>query len=426
MPHGCGGDRQLSTLRQFRRTLTIILAGGQGERLYPLTKDRSKPAVPFGGVYRIIDFSLSNCFNSGLRRIYVFTQYKSYSLDRHLQRGWNIFGYESGEFLYRVPPQHRVGTKWYRGTADAVYQNVYLLEKERPDHVLILAGDHVYKMDYGEMWHFHREHAGMLTLAAAVVPREGAHHFGILNVDDSGRVIGFEEKPRQPETIPGDADHCLVNMGIYLFDTAGLVREVCRDARDQSSSHDFGKDLIPNLVAGGEAYAFPFRERTTGQPAYWRDIGTLDNYFEASMDLVAREPHLDLYDREWPFRTWQTPVPPAKSIYGYVADDQLPGMIANSIIGGGSVVSGAHVERSIIGRGVKINSYSEVFDSILMDGVQVGRRAELHRVICDKEVIVPEGFVIGRDPQRDRNHFKVTEQGIVVIPKGLDLGELFS
>ena len=416
----------MSTLRQFRRTLTIILAGGQGERLYPLTKDRSKPAVPFGGVYRIIDFSLSNCFNSGLRRIYVFTQYKSYSLDRHLQRGWNIFGYESGEFLYRVPPQHRVGNKWYRGTADAVYHNVYLLEKERPDHVLILAGDHVYKMDYDEMWHFHQEHAGMLTLAAAVVPREGAHHYGILTVDESGRVVGFEEKPRRPETIPGDADHCLVNMGVYLFDTAGLVREVCRDARDQSSSHDFGKDLIPKLVAGGEVYAFRFRERTTDQPAYWRDIGTLDNYFEASMDLVEREPHLDLYDREWPFRTWQTPVPPAKSIYGYVAGDQLPGMIANSIIGGGSVVSGAHVERSIIGRGVKINSYSEVSDSILMDGVQIGRRAELHRVICDKEVIVPEGFIIGRDSQRDRSHFKVTEQGIVVIPKGLDLGELFS
>jgi glucose-1-phosphate adenylyltransferase len=416
----------LSTLRQFRRTLTIILAGGQGERLYPLTKDRSKPAVPFGAVYRIIDFSLSNCLNSGLRRIYVFTQYKSYSLDRHLQRGWSFFDYESGEFLYRVPPQHRIGTKWYRGTADAVYHNVYLLERARPDHVLILSGDHVYKMDYGEMWYFHQGHSGMLTLAASVVPRAGAHHFGILSVDDTGRVIGFAEKPSEPATIPGDPEHCLVNMGVYLFDTSGLVREVCRDAREAGSSHDFGKDLIPKLVESGEVYAFPFRDRETGRPSYWRDIGTLDSYFAASMDLVAREPQLDLYDRDWPFRTWQTPVPPAKSIYGYVADDQLPGMIANSIIGGGSVVSGAHVERSIIGRGVKLNSYSEVSDSILMDGVRVGRRSELHRVICDKEVVVPEGMVVGRDKQRDQRYFKVTAEGTVVIPKGLDLGELFA
>jgi glucose-1-phosphate adenylyltransferase len=416
----------LSTLRQFRRTLTIILAGGQGERLYPLTKDRSKPAVPFGGNYRIVDFSLSNCYNSGLRRIYVFTQYKSYSLDRHLQRGWNIFGYESGEFLYRVPPQHRVGTKWYRGTVDAVYQNVYLLEKERPDHVLILSGDHVYKMDYAEMWQFHQDHGGMLTLAAAVVPRAGAHHYGIVAVDATGRVTGFQEKPNEPATLPGDPDHCLVNMGVYLYDTQGLVREVCHDARETASTHDFGRDLIPKLVDQGEVYAFPFRDRETGAPAYWRDIGTLDNYYEASMDLVAREPHLDLYDREWPFRTWQTPVPPAKSIYGYVAGDRLPGTIANSIIGGGSVVSGGHVERSVIGRGVKINSYSKVSESILMDGVQIGRHAELHRVICDKEVVVPEGFVIGRDERRDRQHFTVSDRGIVVIPKGLDLGELFS
>jgi glucose-1-phosphate adenylyltransferase len=410
----------LSTLQPLRRTLTIILAGGQGERLYPLTKDRSKPAVPFGGAYRIIDFTLSNCINSGLRRIYVFTQYKSYSLDTHLQRGWSVFNWEMGEFLYRIPPQHRIGVKWYEGTADAVYHNVYLLEQNKPELVLLLSGDHVYKMDYGELLAFHLSHGAPVTLGAAVVPRRGAQHFGILEVDASWRVVGFVEKPADPRPLPGDPDHCLVNMGVYLFGTGTLVRSVCQDARNRDSRHDFGHDVIPSLVERGEVYAMPFRDRD-GQPAYWRDIGTLDSYYEASMDLVARRPKLDLYDQEWPFRAWQPPLPPAKSVHGFTEDGSLPGTIANSIIGGGTIVSGGHVARSILGLSVRVNSYSKVSESILMDGVNVGRYAELHRVIVDKRVVIPEGMVIGRDHEQDRRNFRVTEQGIVVIPKGIQL-----
>ncbi len=411
----------MDLLQRMRRTLTIVLAGGQGERLYPLTRDRSKPSVPFGGHYRIIDFTLSNCFNSGLRRIFVLTQYKSYSLDKHLQRGWNIFNYEADEFLYRIPPQHRIGTKWYEGTADAVYHNIYLLEKHRPLHVLILSGDHVYKMDYGDFMNFHIAKGAPFSLCAAVVPREGANQFGILEVDADWRVIGYEEKPPNPKTIPGDPHHCLVNMGVYVFDTESLVKELCNDARRPDSNHDFGKDIIPRLVEEGGVYAYPFRDEKTLLPLYWRDIGTLDSFYDAAMDLVSRNPQLNLYDRDWPFRAWQPPVPPAKAIHGFTEDEQLPGVLANSIIGGGSVVSGARVEHSILHRGIKVNSYGKVSDSILMDGVQVGRYAELHRVICDKDVRIPEGMVIGRDLERDRRLFKVTDRGIVVVPKEMDL-----
>jgi len=408
----------------IRKTLTIVLAGGQGERLYPLTKDRSKPSVPFGGHYRIIDFTLSNCFNSGLRRIFVLTQYKSYSLDKHLQRGWNIFNYETDEFLYRVPPQHRIGTKWYEGTADAVYHNIYLLEKNRPEFVLVVSGDHVYRMDYGDLMRFHTGHGKPFSLAAAVVPREGAQHFGILEVDEDWRVVGFQEKPPNPRTIPGDPDHCLVNMGIYLFDTEILVRELCNDAKRPGSSHDFGKDIIPAMVETGEVYAYPFRDEATKRPQYWRDIGTLDSYYDAAMDLVSRSPQLNLYDRDWVFRAWQPPVPPAKAVHGFTEDGQLPGVLANSIIGGGSIVSGARVEHSILHRGVRVNSYAKVSDSILMEGVNVGRYAELHCVICDKDVTIPEGMTIGRDLDRDRKLFKVTDRGIVVIPKEMNLAEV--
>ncbi len=415
---------KLDTLQSLRKTLTIILAGGQGERLYPLTKDRSKPSVPFGGHYRIIDFTLSNAFNSGLRHIFVLTQYKSYSLDKHLQRGWNIFNYEAEEFLYRIPPQHRIGTKWYEGTADAIYHNIYLLERHRPRHVLILSGDHVYKMDYGDLMQFHLANNASFSLSAAVVPREGADQFGILEVDENWRVVGFEEKPPRPKTIPGDPEHCLVNMGIYIVDTEVLVKELSSDARKPGSSHDFGKDIIPRMVEDGGVYAYPFRDPETRESLYWRDIGTLDSYYDAAMDLVSRSPQLNLYDRDWPFRAWQPPVPPAKAVHGFTEDEPRPGVLANSIIGGGSVVSGALVEGSILHRGIKVNSFGKVQDSILMDGVQVGRYAELYQVICDKDVQIPEGMVIGRDLERDRRFFKVTGRGIVVIPKEMDLTEI--
>jgi glucose-1-phosphate adenylyltransferase len=408
--------------RQLTRgTLTLVLAGGQGERLYPLTRDRSKPAVPFGSAYRIIDFTLSNCINSGLRQIYVLTQYKSFSLDQHLQRGWNIFSYEAGEFMYRIPPQHRVGQKWYEGTADAVYQNIYLLENRKPEHVLILSGDHVYRMDYGALLSFHADHGGSLTLAACVVPKEGADQFGILEVDADGRVVNFVEKPVDPPTIPGDPDHCLVNMGVYLFDTPPLVKELSTDVRRSGSHHDFGKDIIPALVAEGEVHAYAFREPDSGKPAYWRDIGTLDSYYAANMDLVSREPQLDLYDPDWLFRAWQPPVPPCKSVHGFTEDGTLPGTVINSIVGGGSVISGGHVERSIVGRNVRVNSYSRVSDCIVMDHVHVGRYAQLRRCIVDKNVRIPEGTKIGLDEEADGRLFKVSPEGVVVVPKGMDL-----
>jgi glucose-1-phosphate adenylyltransferase len=413
----------LSIRKLVRGTLTLILAGGQGERLYPLTRDRSKPAVPFGSAYRIIDFTLSNCINSGLRQIYVLTQYKSFSLDQHLQRGWNIFSYEAGEFLYRIPPQHRVGQRWYGGTADAVYQNIYLLEARRPDHVLILSGDHIYRMDYGALLEFHAEHPGAMTLAAAVVPRDGADQFGILEVDENWKVVGFQEKPADPKTIPGDPDHCLVNMGVYIFDTGDLVRELSLDARQPESHHDFGKDIIPRLVGQGLVFAYPFRDSQTHEPRYWRDIGTIDGYYETTMDLVSRKPKFDLYDKNWLFRAWQPPVPPFKSVHGFTEDGTLPGIVEDSIVGGGTIISGGRVERSILGRSVRVNSFSRITDSILMDNVTIGRYAKLRRCIIDKNVIVPEGMEIGFNLEHDARMFKVSEAGVVVVPKNMYLGE---
>jgi glucose-1-phosphate adenylyltransferase len=411
----------VGTFELLRNTLTLILAGGQGNRLYPLTKDRSKPAVPFGGAFRIIDFTLSNCINSGLRQIYVLTQYKSYSLDKHLQRGWNVFSYESGEFCYRIPPQHRISQKWYEGTADAVYQNIYLLENRKPDHVLILSGDHVYKMDYGKLLRFHHGHKGTMTLSCAVVPKEGADEFGILEVDENWRVVGFEEKPKNPRTIPGDPDHCLVNMGVYIFDTDCLVHELSDDARHDGSKHDFGKNIIPSLVEKHMVYAYPFRDEETLESCYWRDIGTLESYYETTMDLVSREPKFDLYDSQWFFRAWQPPLPPFKSVHGFTEDGTLPGIVEDSIVGSGTIVSGGKVERSVIGRGVRVNSYSLVTDSIIMDDVVIGRNAQLNRCIVDKDVIIPEGMRIGFDAEKDARMFKVSPSGIVVIPKGMDL-----
>lgn len=414
----------MSVRQLVRETLTLILAGGQGERLYPLTRDRSKPAVPFGSAYRIIDFTLSNCINSGLRQIYVLTQYKSYSLDKHLQRGWNIFSYEGGEFLYRIPPQHRVGQKWYQGTADAVYQNIYLLEHRRPEYVLILSGDHIYKMDYGEMLRSHAANDGCMTLSAAVVPREGASEFGILEVDENWRVIGFEEKPEDPKTIPGDPENCLVNMGVYIFDTKSLVRELSHDVKRADSRHDFGRDIIPALVECGEVFAYPFRDEESGKATYWRDIGTLDSYYAANMDLVSRRPSFDLYDEGWLFRAWQPPVPPCKSVHGFTEDGTLPGIVEDSIVGGGAVISGGLVERSLVGRGVRVNSYSRVTDSILMDDVEVGRYAKIQNCIIDKNVVIPEGMELGFDREKDSRFFKVSRGGIVVVPKGMNLDEL--
>ncbi|HET9480636.1 MAG TPA: glucose-1-phosphate adenylyltransferase [Candidatus Polarisedimenticolia bacterium] len=407
-------------------TLTIILAGGQGERLYPLTKERSKPAVPFGGIYRIVDFTLSNCLNSGLRRILVLTQYKSHSLDRHLRHAWHIFNPDLGDFLDTLPPQQRMGDRWYQGTADAIYQNLFFLEAERPRHVVILSGDHIYKMDYSDMLEAHLSRGADLTVAAVETEvQRAAGQFGVLQVDTEDRIIGFAEKPAEPATVPGEPGICLINMGVYIFETEALVRSVIEDARRQTQ-HDFGRNVIPAMVPGGRVVAFRFADRNKKQQKYWRDIGTLDSYYEASMDLVQVEPLFNLYDREWPIRAYPAFDPPAKMVFAGdgAGEEERAGVAVDSLISNGVIISGGRVERSILAPGVRVNSWARVEDSILFDSVQVGRRCRIRRTIIDKSVTVPPGMVIGHDPDADARRFTISPGGVVVIPKGADLTEV--
>ncbi len=398
-------------------TLALVMAGGQGERLYPLTRDRGKPAVPFGGVYRIIDFTLSNCLNSGLRKIYVLTQYKSGSLERHLKRGWDpLFSPELGEWIYTVPPQLRIGQRWYLGTADAVYQNVYLLEQERPRLVVILSGDHVYKLDYRKLVEFHDDRGAAATVAVVEVPIERASAFGVVEVDDDSRIVGFQEKPHEPRPMPGKSDRALANMGVYCFRTEVLVRALSADAR-QETRHDFGHDILPALTASGEVYAFPFVDENRKETPYWRDIGTLDSYFEASMDLVAVDPVFNLYDASWPLRTLQPQLPPAKTVFAQEEPGGRLGIVLDSLISNGVIVSGGRVERSILSPLVRVNSFARVAECVLMDGVDVGRYARVRRAIVDKGVRIPASAVVGEDLEEDRKRFLVTEGGVIVIPR---------
>ncbi len=402
----------------LRRVITFVLAGGKGERLYPLTRDRSKPAVPFGGTYRIIDFTLSNCVNSGLRRIYLLTQYKSASLQLHVKQGWNLFSAELGEYVWTVPPQLRVGTTWYLGTADAVWQNVYILSDEKPSHVVVLSGDHVYRMDYREMLAEHIERGAEATMAVFPVPAAEAARFGVVETGADGRVTGFREKPRDLD--PGGPE-VLANMGVYVFDTETLVAAVSRDARRESSSHDFGHDVFPALVAEGHrVYAHRFHGAGADDRPYWRDIGTLDAYYEANMDLVAVSPEFNLYDGEWPVRSAPIQAPPAKFVFAGGEKGRI-GEALDSLVSPGAIVSGGRVERSILGPGCRVNSWSRVEDSILMDRVDVGRHAVVRRAIVDKGVRIPEGYEVGVDPEADRKRFFVTPGGLVVIPKGEQL-----
>lgn len=407
----------------MKDVLAVVLAGGKGSRLEPLTRDRAKPAVPFGGGYRIVDFTLSNCLNSGVRRILVLTQYKAMSLDRHITVGWRSFlCRELGEFIDVVPPQQRIDEQWYQGTADAVYQNIYTLEKERPRLVLILAGDHIYKMDYSRMVAAHNRNQAELTIAALKVPREQAGAFGVMRVDAGGRVIGFREKPTDPEPLPDDPHHCLASMGIYAFGSALLFDELCKDATLPDSSHDFGKNIIPSLIKTRRVFAFPFRDENRKDQAYWRDVGTIDAYYEANLDLTSVEPELNLYDDHWPVRTYQANLPAAKFVF-----DQKPrgaasgwrrGEAIDSIVCPGAILSGGRVERSVVGPSARVNSYALVEDSILFARVNIGRHARIKRAIIDKDVNIPEGVRIGYDAREDRARgFTVSDGGVVVIAK---------
>jgi glucose-1-phosphate adenylyltransferase len=393
-------------------SLVIVLAGGAGERLYPLTKDRAKPAVYFGGPYRIIDFSLSNCINSGLRRIFIATQYKSLSLNRHIRMGWNIVSEELGEFVEILPPQKRVSEHWYQGTADAVYQNLYSILREGTRYAIVLSGDHVYKMDYARMLRFHQERGAAVTLATIEVPRAEARRFGIIAVDEQERVTGFQEKPEEPSPIPGSPDLALASMGVYIFDTDVLGRALEADATEPTS-HDFGKDVIPALIHTAAVYSYRFYDENKKASKYWRDIGTLDAYFEANMDLCHVNPEFNLYDPEWPLRTHQPQAPPAKFVFADAG--RRCGQALDSIISPGCIVSGATVYGSVLCPNVRVHSFSHLEQCILMPGVRVGRHARIRRAIIDRDVLIPRGALIGYNPDEDRRRHTMTDGGVVVV-----------
>jgi glucose-1-phosphate adenylyltransferase len=392
--------------------LVILLAGGAGERLYPLTKDRAKPAVFFGGPYRIIDFTLSNCINSGLRRIFIATQYKSLSLNRHIRMGWSVVSEELGEFVEILPPQKRVSEHWYQGTADAVFQNLYSIVQESPHHVIVLSGDHVYKMDYARMLRFHKERGASVTLAAIEVPIQQATRLGVLSVNDGDRVTGFVEKPENPPPIPGSTDFALASMGIYVFDTEVLLKALEADAV-KSTSHDFGKDIIPALITELPTYAYHFYDENKKASKYWRDIGTIDAFYDANMDLCGVDPEFNLYDPEWPMRTYQPQAPPAKFVFA--ERDRRCGEALDSVISPGCIVSGSRIVGSVLCPNVRVHSYGTIDRCILMPGVRVGRHARLRRAIIDRDVLVPRGAVIGFDPEEDRKRHTITELGVVVV-----------
>ena len=406
--------------RLHKEVLTIILAGGQGERLYPLTMDRAKPAVPFGGIYRIIDFTLSNCLNSGLRKIVVLTQYKSFSLDKHLRLGWNIFNNELDEYIEQIPPQQRISDQWYQGTADAVYQNIYTLEKEQPEMVLILSGDHIYKMDYRNMALFHQGNEADFTIACMEVPLNEGKRFGVIETNKENRIIGFHEKPSEPIPSPNNPETTLISMGIYLFNTTTLVKAIIDDAK-QDTNHDFGKNIIPGMIHSKRVYAYPFTDENNNGLSYWRDIGTLDAYWEANMDLVQISPEFNLYDKDWPIRTYKAQSPPAKTVFNRDLPDGRADMILNSIVAEGCIINGAKVEGCVLSPDIRVGPHSEIYDSIIMEGVRIGRNVRIRKAIIDKSVKIPDNMSIGYNREEDSKHFTVTDSGIVVVRKEMHL-----
>ena len=394
----------------------MILAGGRGTRLHQLTDWRAKPAVPFGGKFRIIDFVLSNCVNSGIRRIGVATQYKSHSLIQHTQRGWSFLNGQFGEFIDVLPAQQRIEEMWYRGTADAVFQNLDIMRTTNPDYVLILAGDHVYKMDYGKLLAFHVEKQADMTVACIEVPIKDASGFGVMGVDKEMRVVNFNEKPDHPTSIPGNSDMALASMGVYVFNTRFLYEQLVRDADDKNSSHDFGKDIIPHLVSAHyRVFAQSFEEscvNLNGEVPYWRDVGTIDAYWEANMELTKVTPALNMYDQEWPIWTYQEQLPPAKFVFD---DSTRRGMAVDSLVSGGCIISGACVRNSLLFSNVHVHSYSNVEESVILPNVKVSRNVTLKRVVVDKNCVIPEGMTAGVNREEDAERFFVSDNGITLI-----------
>lgn len=397
-----------------RNTLALVLAGGQGARLHELTRWRAKPALYFGGKYRIIDFALSNCLNSGVRRIGVLTQYKAHSLIRHLVHGWSWFQASRREFVDILPASQRVGGEWYRGTADAVYQNLDIIRTHDPRFVLILAGDHIYKMDYGPFLAMHAEKLADMTVSCVEVPvEEAAGQLGVMTVNESGQVIAFDEKPETPNCIPGKPGMCLASMGNYIFNTEFLYEQVIRDADTPETNHDFGRNIIPAIIKDYRVFAYPFRDPETGKQAYWRDVGTLDAFWQANMELVSVTPQLNLYDHEWPIFTHQLQLPPAKFVFD---EQERRGKAIQSMVSGGCIVSGAEVRRSLLFSGCAVNSYSSVADSVLLPDTSIGQHCQLQRCIVDKGVNIASGSVIGVDHDADREHgFRVTDSGLTLV-----------
>ena len=398
--------------RLTRDTLALILAGGQGSRLKHLTLWRAKPAVPFGGKFRIIDFPLSNCLNSGIRRIGVLTQYKAHSLIQHIQRGWGFLRGEFGEFVELLPAQQRIDLSWYAGTADAIYQNLDIIRNHNPSYVLILAGDHIYKMDYGPMLAAHVERGADATVGCIEVPVALASGFGVMTVDDEHRITKFIEKPEKPEPMPGRSDVALASMGIYVFNPEFLYEQLIRDADTKLSAHDFGKDILPAVIGRYRIMAYPFRDSVQGRQAYWRDVGTVDAYWEANMELIGVTPELNLYDRTWPIWTYQEQLPPAKFVFD---DEGRRGMAVDSMVSGGDIISGAVVRHSLLFSNVHVESYSLVQDSVILPDVYIGQRCRLTRVVLDKGCRIPDGTVIGEDAEQDAQRFFVSAGGVVLV-----------
>jgi len=404
----------------MKDVFTMILAGGRGERLYPLTANRAKPAVPFGGKYRIIDITLSNAVNSGLRRIAVLVQYKSLSLDRHIRQGWNILSTFLDEYIITIPPQQRVSEDWYRGTADAIYQNLYVIEHENPKHLFVLSGDHIYKMDYSDMYRYHMEKNADATIGVIEFDMAKASNFGVLEVNEDFRIIGFEEKPRNPKTIPGDPNLSLCSMGVYLFNTDILIPYLANDSREDTA-HDFGKNILPKMINKSRVYAYNFKELNKKEAKYWRDIGTIEAYWEANLDLGAVTPVFNLYDKDWPIRTYQGQHPPAKFVFAQEEEGGRLGVALDSIVCGGCIISGGRVQSSVLSPNVRVNSYADVRESVVLENVEIGRHSKIKKAIIDKDVQIPPHAVIGYDIDEDRKRFFVTESGLVVVSKEMKI-----